>query len=222
MSKQNFKSVLLDLLFPPKCPFCCKLLSEYEIDFCNNCQKELPWLVGSEAEQSIEFISKCVSPLRFQNEVRESMHRFKFGDKSMYASVYGRLMAQCVLDNLSNQYDVVCWVPISKKGYRKRGYMQTKLLAETIAKHLNCESVNALYKIKETVQQSTISDHSKRRANVLGAFQVIAPEMINGKRVLLVDDVVTSGATLSECARTLRTSGAKEVFGVTLCRAIKI
>ena len=85
--------------------------------------------------------------------------------------------------------------------------------------NLNQIAVETLHKIRNTDAQSGIKDDSARRANVLGAYEIVDPEFVAGKRILLVDDVVTTGATLSECARVLRTYGAKDVFCVSLARA---
>ncbi len=219
MKNGSLLNVLLDILFPRRCTFCSKLLQKCNTTICENCQKNLPWLTGTEAEQKFEFVTMCVSPLRYQNEVRDSIHRYKFSDRSLYASTYGHLMSQCIADHLQNRFDLITWVPLSRKRFRKRGYDQAKLLAEAIADELQVEAMPVLRKRRNTSQQSRIDDASKRRANVLGAYDVVAGDKIEDMRVLLVDDVVTTGATLSECARMLRTFGASDVVCVTLCRA---
>lgn len=219
MSCSKFLDAILDLLFPPRCAFCKQLLKSGESGYCDDCQKKLPWLTGQEAEQKFEFVSLCVSPLRYQGDVRESIHRYKFEDRSGYAKAYGFLVAQCVTDHLSDRFDLITWVPLSSKRRKKRGYDQAMLLAKATAINLNSSAVETLRKVRNTDAQSSISDDSARRANVLGAYEVLAPEFINGKRILLVDDVVTTGSTLSECARVLRTFGAKDVVCASLARA---
>lgn len=215
----RFCTWLLDLLFPPRCAFCQKLLKQGETGFCSRCQTELPWIVGQAAEQKPEFISLCVSPLWFQGEVRESIHRYKFSDRSCYAGTYVHLMAQCVSDHLADRFDLISWVPLSAKSLKKRGYDQSRLLAEGIAQELGADIVQTLRKVRNTRVQSGLSEEAERRANVLGAYEVTNTAQIEGKRVLLVDDVVTTGSTLSECARILRTYGAADVVCVTLARA---
>lgn len=212
-------NVLLDLLFPPKCVFCQSILKQGEHGHCAKCQSNLPWIVGQAAEQQPEFISLCASPLWYQGEVRESIHRYKFSDRSFYAKPYGRLVAQCVSDHLAGRYDLITWVPLSAKSLKKRGYDQAMLLAMSAALELNDVAVETLRKARNTNAQSSLKDDSARRANVLGAYEVVDPILIEGKRVLLIDDVVTTGATLSECARTLRTYGAVDVVCATLARA---
>ena len=214
--------VLLDLIFPPKCVFCKKLLHKGEDGICARCQEHLPWCVGPEAEQTMEFISLCASPLWYQDEVRESFHRYKFKGSWGYAKVYGRLMAQCVQDHLVGRYDLITWVPLSEQRRKARGYDQAMLLAEAAALELGDVAAETLTKVRDTSAQSGLGkDDSARRANVLGAYRPTDPELIAGRRVLLMDDVVTTGSTLSECARTLRTAGAADVVCVTLARAGK-
>ena len=212
--------VLLDLLFPPKCVFCKKLLHKGEEGFCAHCQEHLPWSVGAEAEQTMEFVSLCVSPLWYQDAVRASFHRYKFTGLRGYAKPYGRLMARCIREHLAGQYDLITWVPLAPERRRKRGYDQAMLLALAAAQVLEDTAVETLRKIRSTSAQSGLGrDDSARRANVLGAYRVSDPALVEGRRVLLIDDIVTTGSTLSECARTLRSAGAAGVTGATLARA---
>ncbi len=213
------RGVLLDLLFPPRCVFCKSILKRGETGLCAQCQSELPWIVGQAAEQKLEFISCCASPLWYQGEVRESIHRYKFSDRNGYAKTYGQLVAQCVNDHLSGQYDLITWVPLSARSLKKRGYDQAMLLAMATALELGDVAVETLRKVRNTDAQSSLKEDAARRANVLGAYEVVDPAIVEGKRFLLIDDVVTTGSTLSECARVLRTYGAVDVVCATLTRA---
>ena len=212
-------SWLLDLLFPPRCVFCGKLLATGERDLCARCQRELPWLEGEAAEQKGEFFSLCVAPLRYQDKVRDSIRRYKFKGRRGYHRAYGRLVAQCVHDHLAGRYDLITWVPLSQKRKRERGYDQAFLLAGAAALELGDVAVETLRKARNTQAQSSLTGGAQRRANVLGAYTAVDPELVRGKRVLLIDDVVTTGSTLSECARILRTVGAGEVVCAALARA---
>lgn len=215
-------TLALDLLFPPKCVFCQTLLEKEEEGLCARCEKELPWLSGGPAETAGEFFSLCVSPLRYQGRVRESVHRYKFGGAVSYAATYGRLLADCVEERLAGRFDLVSWVPLSRKRLRQRGYDQARLLAEELARRLDLRAEPLLEKVRHTEAQSGLSsDSGVRRANVLGAYRALSPGLLAGKRVLLVDDVATTGATLSECARVLRTAGAADVLCCTLAKAGK-
>ena len=211
--------VVLDLLFPPKCVFCGKVLDSGEAGLCRRCQKELPWLTGGEAELTGEFFSLCAAPLRYQDQVRDSIRRYKFKGRRGYHKVYGKLVAQCVHDHLAGRYDLITWVPLSSQRKKERGYDQAFLLASAAALELGEVAVETLRKARDTDPQSGITEDARRRANVLGAYTPVDPELVAGKRVLVIDDVVTTGSTLSECARTLRTMGAADVVCAALARA---
>ena len=210
---------VLDLLFPPKCVFCGKVLDTGETGLCRRCQRELPWLTGGEAELTGEFFSLCAAPLRYQDRVRDSVRRYKFMGRRGYYKVYGRVVAQCVHDHLAGRYDLITWVPLSPRRKKDRGYDQSFLLASAAALELGEVAVETLRKERNTDPQSGITEDAQRRANVLGAYTPVDKALVEGKRVLVIDDVVTTGSTLSECARVLRTMGAADVVCAALARA---
>ena len=210
---------VLDLLFPPRCPFCDKLLKGEERLLCAKCQPKLPWTEGAQGEQSLEFVSRCVSPLWYRDPVTASFRRYKFKGHRDYSTTYGVLMAQCVRDRLEGEFDLLTWAPLSRKSLRKRGFDQTYLLAKVLGRELGLPLTPMLEKYRATQAQSGLKDDGARKANVLGAYRMKPGAQAAGKRILLVDDIVTTGATLSECAATLRMAGAVSVVGLTLARA---
>lgn len=212
----KFWQRLLDLLFPPKCPFCAKLLQEGEEHLCARCDLELPWMEDESGQKQGEFLDDAVAPLWYRGAVRDSHHRFKFGGVRAYAEPYSMLMEQCVRGQLTEPFDVITWTPVSKKRRRSRGYDQSQLLAQRLGLGLELPVEPLLVKIRHTPPQAGIRDESARRANVLGAYELLPGAQAAGRRILLVDDVVTTGSTLSECARVLRTAGAASVVAVTL------
>ena len=139
------------------------------------------------------------------------MHRYKFGRARHYAPVYGQLLAMRLTETYPEGFDVLTWVPVSRIRKFTRGYDQVELLAEAVGQELGMEPVRTLRKLRHNPPQSGISGIEKRRANVLGVYRVENPDLIAGKRVLLLDDIMTTGATAGECARVLLTAGAKEV-----------
>ena len=209
---------LLDLLFPPKCPFCQRLLHDPLAPLCPNCQASLPWLTGRAGERRVDFTQGCWSPLAYQAQVREAVQRYKFAPAPAYGRPFGLLMAQCARDQ-GVEAELVTWAPLSKKRRRKRGFDQGELLARTVGECLALPVLPLLEKSRHTVPQSSLPDGAARRANALGAYSLLPGGRIEGGRVLLVDDVVTSGATLSECARLLCQGGAKQVLCLTLAQA---
>lgn len=209
---------LLDFLFPPRCPFCHAVVAE-DGTICPECQEGLPWLTGNRALRRPDLLEGCASALRYEGGVRSCIHRFKFGRRWGYIRVLGPLAVQCARDHFPQDFDLISWPPLSPKRLRQRGFDQAQLLAQAVAEDRGMEAAPLFVKKNGVRRQSTLRDAASRRANVLGAFSLPEPGQVRGKRVLLVDDVLTSGATLSECARVLLQAGAGEVWGVTLASA---
>lgn len=212
-------STLLDLLFPPKCVFCGKFLNKGDDCQCPACRDKLPFTKGPSSRQQGDFFDVCVSPFSYEGDVRKSLLRYKFKGASGYADCYGKLLADCIRENLAGQYDLISWVPLSVKRAKDRGYDQAMLLALATALALDDVAVETLVKKTNIQAQSSITDRDQRRANVSGVYDLKDRELIQGKRLLLIDDIITSGATLSECARTLLLGGAESVVCATLARA---
>jgi len=211
-------SGFLDLLFPPRCVFCRKFLKDTRDAICPDCRQSLPYTKNG-GEQHGDHFSVCIAPLYYEDRVRESLLRFKFKDATGYADVYGRLLADCIRENLAGRYDLISWVPLSKGRLKERGYDQAMLLALSTALALDDVAVSTLRKVREVEKQSTMGSEEKRRANIAAAYEVEDRELIEGRRILLIDDIVTTGATLSECAGTLREAGAAEVLCAAVARS---
>lgn len=209
-------AAFLDLFFPRKCPFCGRV-NPSELP-CGECQERLPWLLGPAAHSRVEFIEDAVSALGYQGAVRSAVLSMKFGKKLSRAKPLGVLTAQCVGDNYPQSFDLVSWPSLSAKRLRKRGFDQAQKLADEVAKSRGMTATR-LFDKDERPAQSGLTDPAARRANILGAYRLRDPEAVKGKTVLLIDDVLTTGATLSECARVLRTAGATAVYAATLAKA---
>lgn len=211
---------LLDLLFPPKCPFCQTILEDPRSPLCPDCQPKLPWLEGKGGERRVDFADGCFSPLAYRDQVPEAVRRYKFGGVRAYAEPFGLLMAQCARDR-GLEGDALVWAPLSPKRLRQRGYDQAELLARKAGEELGLPVRNVLEKCRHTQAQSDLETEGARRANALGAYRLRGGADVKDKRLILVDDVVTSGATLSECARVLKQAGARQVYCLTLAQARK-
>ena len=211
----NLHSILLDLLFPPKCPFCGKVQDAPGV--CPACRNALPWTAGPEQEQLLPDKLRCASPLWYEGLAREGMLRYKFRSASGAAEALGELLAEHAAAQFAGEFDTVTYAPVSRRRLRRRGYDQSRLLAEAACRHWDTAPETLLRKTGDNPAQSKQPSEAARRANVLGMYESVGDPA--GKRILLVDDIVTTGATLCECARTLRQAGAASVMCVTLCRA---
>lgn len=210
---------VLDLLFPPKCPYCQKIMEDPRAAVCPECQPRLPWLEGKAGERRIDFADGCFSPLAYRDAVPGAVHRYKFSRVRALGKPLAALMAQCLSGRLPEGADLITWAPLSGKRLRERGFDQAELLAREVGRLLSIPAAPALEKTRNTGPQSELEEESARRANARGAYALLPGTDLTGRRVVLVDDVVTSGSTLSECAALLRQGGAAQVYCLTLARA---
>lgn len=200
---------ILTLMFPPKCILCRSLLLQQQTDLCHRCRLDAP--VAAKSKINFSFVARWTAVWYYKDTVRGSLLRFKFSNKRSYAQSYGRFLAMKLQTEEMDSFDVLTWVPVGFFRRIKRGYDQDELIARAVAAELGTVCVPTLKKVKNTPPQSGIPDAARRRANVLNAYRVTDPALIRDKRILLIDDIITTGATVSECARVLLTAGAKEV-----------
>ena len=207
---------ILGLLFPPKCLLCRKVLQAEELDLCKACRVDGPECTNF--RKKLPFIDSWVAIWYYEDNVRHSLLRYKFRGARSYAQGYGRLLAMKLLEANAEGFDLLTWVPISPLRRFFRGYDQVELLAQRVGQELGIEPVPLLAKIRHNRPQSGIIGDAKRRANVLGAYRAENRELFQGKRIVLLDDIITTGATAGECARVLLTAGAQEVH----CGAVAV
>lgn len=211
---------LLELLYPTRCAFCHRLTAGREERICLACLKSLPYVPKAAQSQRFSHLDACLSPLYYEGDVRASLLRYKFGGVNAYADLYADFIAKCIDENQAF-CDSITWVPLSRRRLRRRGYDQARLIAEELGKRLGVPCERLLVKIRDNPAQSGIRRPEQRRANVSGVYRASDAESIQGKRIILVDDIVTTGATLSECAAVFRRAGASTVTAVTVARSRK-
>lgn len=199
------------LLYPPKCVLCGSLLEDEETDLCHDCRCDVP--AWEKSRKKLQFLDSWAAVWYYEENVRRSLVRYKFYGARSYASVYGRLLAMKLSEQHPDGVDILTWVPVSPIRKFFRGYDQVELLAYAVGSELGITPVRTLNKIRHNRTQSRIRGEAKRRANVLGAYKVTDPAVVRGKTIVLLDDIITTGATIGECARMLLTAGALEVHG---------
>ena len=204
------------LLFPPKCVLCGKLLEGEETDLCHSCRRDTPDFPDSKLK--LPYLAHWTSLWYYEGNVRKSILRFKFYGQRSFAEVYGKLLAMKLLSQ-EVSFDILSWVPISRLRKWRRGYDQVQLIAEAVGRELGVTPFPVLVKTRNNRPQSRLGIAAKRRANVLGVYRPAKGDLVKGKRILLLDDIITTGATAGECARVLLTTGAKEVSCATVAAA---
>ncbi len=201
---------ILQLLFPEKCVLCGAVLPKNAMDLCRKCRTDGPEPAVS--RKKLSFVDSWTAVWYYEGSVRKSLLRFKFGGRRSYAHSYGRFLAMRIRQEYPEGFDCLTWVPTGKWRRLKRGYDQVELLVQAVGRELEMKPVKLLEKIRSNRPQSGITGEAKRRANVLGAYRVTEAAQVRGKRILLLDDIITTGATVGECARVLLTAGGEEVI----------
>lgn len=208
---------LLDLIYPPKCMLCRRLLESSDQILCLRCGFDLPEWEGP--LRKVPYYEKAVAPFYYKGTVRDAILRFKFHGMQPYARQFAQWMAVWVRDHLQGQFELITWVPCSRRRRWSRGFDQAQLLAKALGEELAVPVFRTLEKVKHNPKQSTIADGARRRANVLGVYRAVQPERFSGKRILVVDDVLTTGSTLAECGKVLRIAGSGDLVCAVIAAA---
>lgn len=215
----SFKAIgntLLDLLYPPRCGGCNETGAGW---WCPNCAAKTHLLNSLDAIHDIPLSDgssiQVVSAAIYAPPLREGIHRFKYEAQPQLADAFGALMSDA-WRNSGMQADAFVPVPLHASRRRERGYNQSESLARVMSRRLNIPLHHWLKRVRPTDQQAHLGAH-ERIANVKDAFE--ADSHVNAKQIALVDDVLTTGATLAECAIALRNAGAAGVRAITLARA---
>ncbi|MCL5773123.1 MAG: ComF family protein [Firmicutes bacterium] len=234
MSIKFFINGLLDVFFPPLCVFCGCF---DEKSLCKNCRKKIEFIGNSccklcgyplnklndsaVCDCKVERFSfeKAVSAAVYEGSLKDAIHRFKYYRKKVLAHAFSRLMEECYRNFIKDPVDFIVPVPLFKKKESERGYNQSELLAKNLGKFLGIPVRNFILRIKDTASQTKLG-RTERRENVKSAFQYQGPPGMEAK-VLIVDDIMTTGATVNECARILKEAGNFKVYVLTLARGVK-
>lgn len=229
------KNYLLDILFPkfcfgcgkegtflcPDCQSCIEMLEDV-FCFCDN-PKRLPE-AGKCSSCRTKKLDGLFFAVSYQNKlVRKMIQEFKYEPfiKDLAEPLANLIINHIFLLREGNRFeegDVLIPIPLTRKKIKNRGYNQSEETAKGLSKELKIPVItDCLIKMKETLPQMELSKE-KRKENVKGVFEVKNEEEIKGKKILLVDDVYTTGAAMEECAKILKQAGAKEVWGVTIAR----
>ncbi|MBL7131128.1 MAG: ComF family protein [Candidatus Omnitrophica bacterium] len=220
---KNLKLILkksLDLIYPLNCLICRKKLNFNDGSYlCSECYAQI-------IKNKPPFCVKCdCSPLYFERAwsvskytgiIKDLIHLFKYRRQKYLAKPLGKLMIEFINTNLNWQtIDALVPVPLHPKKLRQREFNQAELLAKEINRQIPVPITNALMRIKQTSSQTTLPPE-KRFSNIAGAFKIRDAKEVAQKSILLIDDVLTSGATANECSRVLKQEGAKRIEILTL------
>lgn len=209
---------MLELLYPPVCGICNKITNEY---ICQNCKKQIEKysinkIINHKNNKQV-YYDYQIQILKYEDIVREKILDYKFKEKTyMYKTLEKIILNNKKIYGFLKKYDIIIPVPMYKTKKWERGYNQTELIAKELAKDLNITyNSQILKKTKNTKKQSTLTK-TERKQNIKNAFNITNINDLENKKVLLFDDIITTGSTLNECSKMLKKAGAQEVAILTI------
>ena len=209
----KFISAIKDSIFPVRCPYCGKVIERSEYA-CTDCKKKFPqraitrYAIGGHI---------CASVFPYDGIFANGVKRFKFNNNAYFAKQLSVVLVMAILEIYQDKkFDLITCVPMHKDGLRERGYNQAELLAKECAEIMKIPYINTLEKFRKNRTQHSIKA-SERADNVKGVYRISDKSVVKDKNILIIDDIITTGHTLGECARILLKNGCGSVSCATIC-----
>lgn len=239
MTVKKIMDNIYDYIYPPRCPVCDGVLFDKDMPerpmVCSGCMGKIRFIsqptcmrCGKPMDGEMEELchdcankkfdyQRGVAAFCYSKEMKRSMYGFKYNNRREYGKYYAKMIYEANGNVIQSwNADVLIPVPLHPKRQRKRGYNQALVLAKCLNEYLGIPvDEGALSRIKNTVPQKELAT-KERNNNIEKAFQTGA-NVIKYRKVILVDDIYTTGATINECAKVLRASGVDEVYFITAC-----
>jgi ComF family protein len=228
---------LLDIALPAMCPTCGERLRLTDQGLCDSCWERIrevsaplcpqcgagDWIAGRKCKGCLKtdiFYGRARQAVQWEEPLISAVHRLKYNGVAELAEPLARLLARTLRrDHPDWSADLIVPVPLHRVRERERGYNQAALIARQLGRMLAWPTdAHAVQRHRWTPSQTHLT-RAERLKNVFGAFRCPQPDLVAGRRVLLVDDVYTTGSTINETARALREAEATEVFALTVTRA---
>jgi len=238
----EFLQDLSDALFPPLCIFCMNVLAlKEEKIFCASCNKQIVYLTNSHCTlcgkifpdspaddhlcgdclQSKPFYDLARSAVAYDGVMHEVILQFKYGRNIVKGTALADLLAGFIFPDIDwPSFDCIIPVPLHIRRLRSRGFNQSLILARALGKKHHLPVEFSLLKRRKMTHTQIGLNQKEREQNIKNAFEVSDPKQVAGQHIILVDDVLTTGSTVNECAKTLKKEGAARVVVVTLARVV--
>ena len=227
MSTKNFYDRILDLVYPPVCGICGKFNQEF---LCKKCQK----MLESEAKFNVDkvdnqeyFFENHLYIFKYEGIIRKLILNYKFSEKSyLHKTFVNFLLKNEKFFKILKSYDTIIPVPVSSKRLNERGYNQSELVADDIVNQIietsiqkaECECVkDCLVKNKNIIEQSKLNKE-QRQKNIQGVYILKNKEKLINKKILLIDDIYTTGSTVNECCKVLQKARPKKIDVFTIAK----
>lgn len=219
MRCKNIIKTLLDILFPQVCGICGKLSGNSLCKKCEILLKKQSKFEIYENDSLENYFDEHLYFFKYDGIIRKVILNYKFKDKAyLYKTISNFLIKNKEFCEKVKSYDIIMPVPISKKRFKERGYNQSLLIAKHIAQNLkiNLEN-NCLYKHKNIIEQSKLNKE-ERAENIKGVYSIKNEEKIKNKKILLIDDIYTTGSTVNECCKMLIKANSNKIGVLTIAK----
>ena len=220
MRVKNFYDRILDLVYPPVCGICGKFNQEF---LCKKCRK----MLEAEAKFDVDkvdnqeyFFENHLYVFKYEGIIRKLILNYKFNEKSyLYKTFVNFLLKNEKFFKILKSYDTIIPVPVSSKRMNERGYNQSELLANDIVKQIvECECItDCLTKNKNIIEQSKLNKE-QRQKNIQGVYILKNKEKLINKKILLIDDIYTTGSTANECCKILQKAKPEKIDVFTVAK----
>jgi ComF family protein len=233
---------IADVIFPPQCLGCTEILQQQSLQaFCETCKEKIRFITGSlcpicgmafmDSPAPDHLCGNCLESkpsfclaravASYETLILDAIHQFKYGRNISTGAVLASFMAEFNFPDFDfTDYSLIIPVPLHIRRLRERGFNQALILAKSIGKKYRIPVNFSLLKRRKFTLTQTGLDKKEREKNMKGAFTVIDNAKIEGKNIILIDDVYTTGATINQCTKTLIQAGAGKVAVLTLARVL--
>ena len=210
---------IINILFPPICGICGKINQE---GLCNKCKVKLQELEESSIiniNLENKYFHDLIYIFKYEGLIRKLILDYKFHEKPyMYISIVAFILKNKTIYEKLQSYDTIIPVPISKKRMKERGYNQSLLIAKKISKDVKIPlQTNCLFKTKNIIEQSKLNKE-QRKENIQNVYKLKNKEILKNKRILLIDDIYTTGSTVNECSKILQQGMPKKIDVLVLAK----
>lgn len=216
---KKFLKAMINMIFPPVCGVCGKIDNK---GICNKCLLKLMTLAENRIMDQWETeknFHQLIYIFKYEGMIRKIILDYKFNEKSyIYVSFVNFILKNKKIFQILKSYDTIIPVPISKKRMKERGYNQSLLIARNLSEYLNINlCTNCLYKTKNIIEQSKLNKE-QRKQNIQNVYQLKNKQIIKEKKILLIDDIYTTGSTVNECSKMLKIGQPEKIDVLVLAK----
>lgn len=216
---KNILEQILNLFYPPVCGICGKLNQNFLCQKCNNTLKNQAKFNVENFQKKEKYFKELLYIFKYEGIIRKTILKYKFQEESyLYKTFVNFILKNQKFFEFIKSYDTIVPVPISKKRYKERGYNQSYLIAKEISKKTKLELQDrCIIKSKNVIEQSKLNKE-EREKNIKDVYEIIDKETLQNKRIILVDDIYTTGNTVNECCRILQKAQPKSISVIVIAK----